>query len=142
MMRKIQKVQIKVIYYSLVWCGLFSEEQKDDHSWQRGTDNLLYIDQQILLERKPMQKNIAMAWIDNKKAHDIVPLSWMVFCLKMYKIPKKLLKCMTESMKYWKVAFTEEGKSLEGRKILAFVIEKMLLNYILKKCVMSNKFTK
>ena len=39
----------------------------------RGTAELLYIDQHILNESKKRRKNLAMAWIDYKKAYDMVP---------------------------------------------------------------------
>ena len=44
---------------------------------------LLYIDQYILNESKTRRKNLAMAWIDYKKAYDMVPQSWIINCLKM-----------------------------------------------------------
>ena len=36
---------------------------------------LLYIDQQILNESKTRRKNLAMAWIDYKKAYDMVRIA-------------------------------------------------------------------
>ena len=45
-----------------------------------------YIDQHILNESKIRLKNLAMAWIDYKKAYDMVLQSWIIHCLKMYKI--------------------------------------------------------
>ena len=32
-----------------------------------------------------------MAWIDNKKANDIVPQSWIIDCLKMYKLSGEII---------------------------------------------------
>ena len=62
MMWKILTAQIREeIYYPLTSCGLFPEEQK---GCRRGT---AYIDQHILNESKTRQKNLAMAWIDDKK---------------------------------------------------------------------------
>ena len=49
----------------------------------RGTAELLYIDQHILNESKTRRKNLAMAWIDYKRAYDMVPQSWIINCLKM-----------------------------------------------------------
>ncbi len=75
------------IYYSLKSRGIFSDEQKGCHKRTRGTLELLYIDQHIFNESKTRRKNLAMAWIDYKKAYDMVPKSWIQHCLKMYKIP-------------------------------------------------------
>ena len=32
-----------------------------------------------------------MAWIDYKKAYDMVPQSWIINCLKMYKITHEVI---------------------------------------------------
>ena len=59
------------IYNTLISCGLFPEEQKGCRKWTRATVELLYIDQHILYESKTRRKNLAMAWIDYKKAYDM-----------------------------------------------------------------------
>ena len=41
----------------------------------RGTNDLLYIDRAVIKEVKSRNKNLAMAWIDHKKAYDMVPHS-------------------------------------------------------------------
>ena len=61
------------IYFSLANHGLFPEEQKGCRKWFRGTRELLYTDQHILIESKMRRKNLAVAWIDNQKAYDMVP---------------------------------------------------------------------
>ena len=82
------------IYYSLKSCGLFPEEQKRCRKGSRVTGELLYIDQYILKEIKTRRKNLGMAWIDNKKAYDMVPQSWIINCLKMFKILDEIIECM------------------------------------------------
>ena len=51
---------------------LFPEEQKGWRKGCRGTAELLSIDQHSLEERKTRRKNLTMAWIDYKKAYDMV----------------------------------------------------------------------
>ena len=65
--------------------------QKDDAKDPRGTAELLYIDQHILNESKTKRKNLAIAWIDYKMAYDMVPQSWIIHCLKMYKISHEVI---------------------------------------------------
>ena len=85
MMRKILTAKISEnIYYSLTNCRLIPDEQKECRKRSRGTAELLYIDQHILNESKKRQKNLAMAWIDYKKAYDMVLQGWIIHCLKMY----------------------------------------------------------
>ena len=87
MMGKILTAQImEVIYYSLTSRGLFPEEQKGCRKGYRGTAEFLYIDRHILNENRSRRKNIA---IDYKMAYDMVPQSWIINCIKMYKISHK-----------------------------------------------------
>ena len=57
---------------------LLPEEQKGCRKGSRGTNNLLYIDRAVIKEVKSRNKNFAMAWIDYKKAYDMVPHSWVI----------------------------------------------------------------
>ena len=56
------------IYHSLTSLGFLPEEQKGCHKGSRSTGELLYSDQHILNESKTRRKNLAMAWINYKKA--------------------------------------------------------------------------
>ena len=99
MMWKILTAQIrKEICYSLTSRGLFPDEQKVSRKGSRGTAELLYIDQHILNESKNRRKYLAMAWIDNKKAYDIVPQSWIINCHKMYKISHETINFIEKNM--------------------------------------------
>ena len=110
-MWKILTAQIREeIYYSLTGRGLFPEEQKGCCKGSRGTEKLLYIDQHILNENKTRRKNLAMVSIDNKKAYDMVPQSWIVNCLKMYKI-KSSHEVTNFIEKRWRVELTARGKN-------------------------------
>ena len=147
MMLKILTAQIREkIYYSLTNCGLFPEEQKGCCKGTRGTVELLYIDQHILDESKTRRKNLTMAWIDNKKASEMVPQSWILNCLKMYKISHEVINFVGETMETWRVELTAGGRSLAETKIeraifrwdtlspLLFIIVMMPLKHILRKC--------
>ena len=47
----------------------------------RGTIDLLYIDSSVIKEVKSRNRNLVMAWIDYKKAYDVVPHSRIIECL-------------------------------------------------------------
>ena len=85
------------IYNSLISRGIFPDEQKGCRKRTRSTEDLLYIDQHILNKSKTRRKNLAMAWIDYKKANDMVPQSWILHCLKMYKIPDQVVQFIEKS---------------------------------------------
>ena len=83
---KILKAQIREIFYFLISCGLFPEEQKGCSKETRGTVDLRYIDLHILNESRIRWKNVVLVWIDDKKAYDMVSQNWMINCLKTYEI--------------------------------------------------------
>ena len=87
-----------------------------------------------------------MAWIDYKKAYDMVPHSWIINSLKMYKISDEVINFIDKTMKTWRVELTTGGRRLAEAKIqrgifqgdglspLLFIIAMMPLNHILGKC--------
>ena len=105
------------------------------------------MDQHILDESKTRRKNLAMAWIDYKKAYDMVPHSWVINSLKMYKV----INFIDKTMKTWRVELTAGGRRLAEAKIqrgifqgdslspLLFIIAMMPLNHILRKCTAGYK---
>ena len=154
MMRKILTAQIREkIYYSLTSRRLFSDEQKGCRKGSSGTVELLYIDQRILNGSKTRRKNLAMARIDYKKAYDLVPQSWILHCLKMYKISHEVINFIEKTMQTWRVELTTGGSRLAEIKIqrgvfqdelspLLFIIAMIPLNHMLRKCTAGYKFTR
>ena len=130
------------------------EAQKGCHKGSRGIAELLYIDQHILNESKTRWKNLAMAWIDYKKAYDMVLQNWIINCLKMCKISDEVRNFIKKTMKTWKVELTAGGMSLAEVKVqrgifqedalspLLFIIVMMPLNHILRKCTTGYKLSK
>ena len=62
---------------------LLPEELKGCRKGSRRTYDLLYIDRAVIKEVKSRNKNLAMAWIDYKKAY-MVPHSWIIECLDLF----------------------------------------------------------
>ena len=99
-------------------------------------------------------ENLAMAWIDYKKTYDMVPQSWIINCLKMYKISHEIINFIEKTMKNWRVELTAGEKSLAETKIqkgifqgdalspLLFIIAMMPQNHILRKCTAGYKFSR
>ena len=63
------------IYFYLDQEKLLPEGQKVCRKGSRGTNDLLYIARAVIKEVKSRNKNLVMAWIDSKKAYDMVPHS-------------------------------------------------------------------
>ena len=72
------------IYAHLYQEKLLPEEQKGCRKGSREANDLLYIDRAVIKEFKFRNKDIAMAWIDYKKAYDMVPHSWIIQCLDLF----------------------------------------------------------
>ena len=80
--------------------------------------------------------------------------TWIIECLKMYKISKKkVINFVTKAMENWKVKLTAREKTLAEVKIQRSIFQGYLLsqllfitmiphNYILRKCTEGDKFTK
>ena len=110
MMWKILTAQIKEkIYYSLISRRIFLEEQKGSNKGTRGTEDLLCIVQYILNKSKTRRKNLAMAWIDYKKVYHMVPQSWILHCLKIYKIPDQFIQFIGKTIQTWRVELIAGG---------------------------------
>ena len=146
-MWKILTAQIREkIYDSLTSRGLFPDEQKGCREGSSKTSELFYIDQHILNESKTRRKNLAMGWIDYKKAYDMLPQSWILHSLKMYKISHEVINFIEQTMRTWRVELTAGGRSIAETKNqrgifqgdallpLLFIIAMMALNHILRKC--------
>ena len=69
----------------------------------RGTNNLLYIDGAVIRENKSTKKNLAMAWIDYKKAYDMVPYLWINECLDLFGVAENIKTLLVNSIEKWRV---------------------------------------
>ena len=78
------------IYAHLGQEKLLPEEEKGCRKISRGTHDLLYIVRAVIKEVKFRNKNLAMAWIDYKKAYDMVPHSWIIECLDLFGLAENI----------------------------------------------------
>ena len=62
----------------------------------RGTKYQLLIDKMVLADCKRKPKNLAMAWVDYKKAYDMVPHSWIIESLKMAQVAGNIITFSAE----------------------------------------------
>jgi len=95
-----------------------------------------------------------MAWIDYRKAYDMVPHSWIIECLEMFGIAENVKKFLTDSMETWKTELTSSGERLgvihirtgifQGDSLspLLFVLCMILLTLSLRKSTAGCDLTK
>ena len=77
---------------------LLPEGQKGCRKGSRGTNDLLCIDRAVIKEVKSRNKNLAMAWIDYKKAYDMVPHLWIIECLDLLRVAENIKSLLVNSM--------------------------------------------
>ena len=74
--------------------------------------NQLLIDKATLEDCRKRRTNLAMAWIDYRKAYDFVPHSWILECLDMLGIADNVRSFLEKSMKKWKLLLNSNGSDL------------------------------
>ena len=94
------------IYAHLDQEKLLPEEQEGCRKGSTGINDLLYIDRAVIKEATSRNKNLAMAWIDYKKAYDMAPHSRIIERLDLYKVIENINSLLVNSMAKWKVIFS------------------------------------
>ena len=91
---------------------ILPDEQKGCRRKSRGTKDQLLIDKMILRNCKRRLTGLGMAWIDYKKAYDMVPHSWLKKCMNIFGVADNMQKVLTNSMERWKTELTSGGEKL------------------------------
>ena len=100
------------IYEHLETNDLLPEEQKGCRKRSRGTKDQLLIDKAVLKEAKRCKRNLSMAWVDYRKAYDLIPHSWLLRILDLTKVAGNIGKLIQNSMGMWQTELTCNGQRL------------------------------
>ena len=92
--------------------NLLLEEQNGCRRKSRETKGQLLIDKTKLNDCRKRRTNLAMAWIDYRKAYDFVPHSWILECLDMLGIADNVRSFLEKSMKKRKLLLNSNGSNL------------------------------
>ena len=142
------------LYLHLTSNNLLGDEQKGCRKNSRGTKDQLIIDKAILKNCRRRLTNLSMAWIDYRKAYDMVPHSWILKCLEMSGTANNIQALIRNSMPKWKTVLSSEGEALgevsinrgifQGDSLspLLFVIIMIPLSIILRKIKAGYKMNK
>ena len=114
-MKLLTSVIADQIYVHLDEEKLLPEEQKGCRKGSRGTNDLLYINSAVINEVKSRNKNLAMAWIDYKKA-DMVPHSWIIESLDLFGVAENIKSSLVNSMEKWKVMLCSRNSESFSRR--------------------------
>ena len=70
----------------------------------------------VLKEVKTRRKNVATCWIDYRKACDVVPHSWIMECLTIFKIANNVQNLLQFVMPFWKLQVTSNNQQRSNKK--------------------------
>ena len=133
------------VYEHLDSNELLPVEQKGCRRRTRGTKDQLLIDKMVLRDSKKRHTNLSMAWIDYKKAFDMVPHSWILKCMRLFGCADNVVKFIADSMKGWMCTLVCNEKVLgnvlikrgifQGDSLspLLFVLCMIPLSFVLRK---------
>ena len=124
---------------------LLPEEQTGSRRKYQGTTDKLAIDRCILQNCRKRKTNLSMAWVDYKKAYDMVPYSWIIATMEMVGLANNIIDLIKQSMKKSKTNLYADEKPLGSVPIrrgifqgdsfspLLFVIVLLPLTHILER---------
>ena len=142
------------VYKHLEDNDLLPIEQKGCKKKTRGTKDHLMLDKGILKNCKRRKTNLAMAWVDFKKAYDMVRHSWILETLSMFGIADNIKQLIQNSMPLWKTQLYHDQENLGTVNIkrgifqgdsfspLLFVIALIPISHVLKNVKMGYKVDK
>ena len=140
------------IYDHLHANSLLPDEQKGCRKQSRGTKDQLLIDREVLREARRKNRNLSMAWIDYRKAYDMLPHSWILETLGLIKVARNIEDLLKRSMGGWRTVLTSGGEELgevmirrgifQGDTLspLLFVVAMIPLTLLLRKEKMGFRF--
>ena len=66
----------------------------------------------VMMNNKRRKTNLSMAWIDYKKAFDMMPHSWLIECLEIYGAEENTITFLKNTMPNWKTILTSSETRL------------------------------
>ena len=108
-----------LVYDHVIENEILPLEQKGVRRKARGCKDQLLLDKAITEDARRKRKALSMIWIDYKKAYDSVPHSWIIACLKLYKVNERIIEFIKHTMTKWKTKLTlhHEGGAIESDEI-------------------------
>ena len=113
MWKLLTSVLSDAMYEHLEGKGLLVDEQKGCRRKSRGTKDQLLIDKMVMRSCKRRLCGLGMAWIDYRKAYDLIPHTWLLKCMNMFGLASNMVSLLENSMNTWRTELTS-GKNVFG----------------------------
>ena len=81
------------------------------------TNDLLYINRAVIKEVKSRNKNLAIGLDRNYKKVYVVPHSWIIECLDLFRVAENIKSLLANSIEKWKVMLCSGNSELGEVKI-------------------------
>lgn len=142
------------VYKHLDEAELLVDEQKGCRKKSRGTKDQVIIDKAVMEDCRRRQRDLAMVWVDYRKAYDMVPHEWIEKCLDLCGVAKNVSDVLLSSMNRWRVQLNSGNRMLGEVRIrrgifqgdslspLLFVMCLVPLTFVLRKMVVGYRFGK
>ena len=112
-------------------------DQRDPRQKARGTKDQFLIDQTILRNCRKRHTNLGMAWIDYRKAYDMVHHSWILERIELVQVSDNIFEFVKRSTANWPTELTSCGERLAKvnirRQLCELILELIPLNNVLRK---------
>ena len=133
------------LYRHLDENNLLPWEQKGCRKGSRGTKDQLLIDKMIVKNCRRRLTSLGVAWIDYRKAYDMVPHSWIEKSMEMFGVAINMRRFISGNMKQWNTELMSGDQRLGNVRIrrgifqgdslspLLFVLAMIPLTLMLRK---------
>ena len=103
--QRLQVVYIGRSFQDFVICGRKETDADgpEGSEIKSGTTDNLLIDDMVVRDAQINKRNLSCAWIDVTKAFDSVSHSWLVYALRIHRIPTKLQTIIISIIEKWNV---------------------------------------
>ena len=105
------------LYEHLEQANILPWEQKGCRKGSRGTKDQLLIDKMIVKNCKKRLTSLAVAWIDYRKAYDMVPHIWIEKYMNTFGVAVNVSSFISESMEHWNTEVNAGQSRLVNVKI-------------------------
>ena len=111
------------VYNYLEETNTISHQQKGCRRKCRGNKDQLLIDKMVIMNSKGRKTNLIMAWIDYKKAFNMMPHSSLIECLEICGAEESTIRFLKNTMPNWKTILTSSGTRLAEVNIRRGIVQ-------------------
>ena len=91
--------------------NIITPEQTGGRRGVWGTTEQLLLNKNIIKEVKSLRRSLTTVWLDYKKAFDSVPHSWLIYALKLAKVPLDIINAISNLTNCWYTILNLQGKN-------------------------------